>query len=59
MVAVLPKRDAYTEKGWLYGIREGRFGLFPSDFVERLSPRSVKREMRVIAKVTRSVAGSS
>ena len=52
IVAVVPKHDAYTEKGWLYGVKEGQYGLFPSDFVERLSPQAVRREMRVIAKVT-------
>jgi len=47
------RRDAYTEKGWLYGVKDGQFGLFPSDFVQRMSPAEVRREMRVIAKVTR------
>merc|ERR1712241_1667225 len=54
IIAVVPKHDAYTEKGWLYGIKDGRYGLFPSDFVERMSPQAIRREMRVITKVTRS-----
>merc|ERR1711993_17694 len=54
VIAVVPKHDAYTEKGWLYGIKDGRYGLFPSDFVERMSPQTIRREMRVITKVTRS-----
>merc|ERR1712061_570914 len=54
VIAVVPKHDAYTEKGWLYGIKDGRYGLFPSDFVERMSPQAIRREMRVITKVTRS-----
>merc|ERR1719242_1542733 len=54
IIAVVPKHDAYTEKGWLYGIKDGRYGLFPSDFVERMSPQTIRREMRVITKVTRS-----
>ena len=54
IIAVVPKHDAYTEKGWLYGIKDGRYGLFPSDFVERMSPQAIRREMRVISKVTRS-----
>merc|ERR1719450_930760 len=51
VIAVVPKHDAYTEKGWLYGIKDGRYGLFPSDFVERMSPTSVRREMKMISKV--------
>merc|ERR1712141_997361 len=51
VIAVVPKHDAYTEKGWLYGIKDGRYGLFPSDFVERLSPTAVRREMKMISKV--------
>lgn len=35
----------------MYGIKDGRYGLFPSDFVERMSPTAVKREMRMISKV--------
>lgn len=54
IIAVVPKHDAYTEKGWLYGIKDGHYGLFPSDFVERMSPHAIRREMRVITKVTRS-----
>merc|ERR1712218_714787 len=54
IIAVVPKHDAYTEKGWLYGIKDGRYGLFPSDFVERMSPQAIRREMRVITNVTRS-----
>ena len=54
IIAVVPKHDAYTEKGWLYGIKDGRYGLFPSDFVERMSPQTIRREMRVITNVTRS-----
>merc|ERR1719450_2026766 len=54
VIAVVPKHDAYTEKGWLYGIKDGRYGLFPSDFVERMSPQAIRREMRVITNVTRS-----
>ena len=38
----------------MYGIKDGRYGLFPSDFVERMSPQTIRREMRVITKVTRS-----
>ena len=38
----------------MYGIKDGRYGLFPSDFVERMSPQAIRREMRVITKVTRS-----
>ena len=53
---MVPKHDAYTEKGWLYGVKEGHYGLFPSDFVERLSPQAVRREMKVIAKVTAASA---
>ena len=56
IIAVVPKHDAYTEKGWLYGVKEGSYGLFPSDFVERLSPQAVRREMKVIAKVTAASA---
>ena len=56
IIAVVPKHDAYTEKGWLYGVKEGHYGLFPSDFVERLSPQAVRREMKVIAKVTAASA---
>ena len=52
IIAVVPKRDAYTEKGWLYGIKDGQYGLFPSDFVDRMSPQAVRREMRVISKLT-------
>ncbi len=40
-------------QGWLYGIKDGNYGLFPSDFVERMSPQAIRREMRIIAKVTR------
>jgi len=50
VIAVVPKHDAYTEKGWLYGIKDGKYGLFPSDFVERMSPTAVRREMRMISK---------
>lgn len=39
-------------QGWLYGIKDGQFGLFPSDFVERMSPRSVRREINMVSKVT-------
>ena len=42
-------------QGWLYGIKDGNYGLFPSDFVERMSPQAIRREMRIIAKVTRFV----
>ena len=52
VIAVVAKRDAYTEKGWLYGIKEGHYGLFPSDFVQRMSPQSIRREMKVIARVS-------
>ncbi|CAB4070030.1 unnamed protein product [Lepeophtheirus salmonis] len=52
IIAVVPKRDSYTEKGWLYGIKDGSYGLFPAEFVEKLSPKSIRREMRVIANVT-------
>ena len=38
----------------MYGIKDGRYGLFPSDFVERMSPQAIRREMRMISKVTRS-----
>jgi myosin-15 len=38
----------------LYGIKDGKYGLFPSDFVERMSPQAIRREMRVITNVTRS-----
>ena len=44
-------------QGWLYGIKDGRYGLFPSDFVERMSPQAIRREMRMISKVTRSGGG--
>jgi hypothetical protein len=43
----------YSFQGWLYGIKDGNYGLFPSDFVERMSPQAIRREMRIIAKVTR------
>lgn len=59
VLAVVDRRDAYTEKGWLYGVKDGQFGLFPSDFVKRMSPAEVRREMRVIAKVTRPRKGHS
>ena len=39
----------------MYGIKDGQYGLFPSDFVERMSPQAIRREMRIIAKVTRLV----
>jgi len=46
--------QSLAKKGWLYGIKDGRYGLFPSDFVERMSPQAIRREMRVITNVTRS-----
>ncbi|QQP35410.1 Myosin 15 [Caligus rogercresseyi] len=52
IIAVVPKRDSYTEKGLLYGIKDGSYGLFPKEFVEVLSPKSIRREMRIIAQVT-------
>merc|ERR1712038_2171765 len=58
IIAVVPKHDAYTEKGWLYGIKDGRYGLFPSDFVERMSPTAVRREMKMISKVGHNGAHS-
>ena len=38
IVAVVPKHDAYTEKGWLYGVKEGQYGLFPLSAGARFSP---------------------
>ena len=41
----------------MYGIKDGRYGLFPSDFVERMSPSAVRREMRMISKVGHHSSG--
>ncbi|XP_040563865.1 unconventional myosin-XV [Lepeophtheirus salmonis] len=52
IIAVVAKKDPYTEKGWLYGIKDGSYGLIPGDFVNKLSPKSIRREMRIIANIT-------
>ena len=43
------KEDAYTQRGWLYGIKDGQYGIFPADYVQRMSPRSVRKEIKVIS----------
>merc|ERR1711915_1011465 len=47
VIAVVQKEDAYTQRGWLYGI-------FPADFVEKMSPKSIRREIKVISRITQS-----
>ena len=42
LVAVVARDDEYTRRGWLYGIRDGQYGLFPADYVAQLSPRSIR-----------------
>ena len=42
IVAIVRKDDPYTQRGWLYGIKEGQYGLFPADYVEKLSPNSIR-----------------
>ena len=52
IVAVVPKDDEYTQRGWLYGIKDGKYGLFPADFVDQLSPRSIRKEFKTISRIT-------
>ena len=40
--------------GWLYGIKDGKYGLFPADYVDKLSPRSIRKEIKSISKITQS-----
>lgn len=70
IVAVVPKDDPYTQRGkggdvrnistwqsltgWLYGIKDGEYGLFPADYVDKLSPRSIRKEIKSISKITQS-----
>merc|ERR1719471_2568105 len=54
IVAVVPKDDPYTQRGWLYGIKDGKYGLFPADYVDKLSPRSIRKEIKSISKITQS-----
>ena len=50
--------DEYTQRGWLYGIKDGQYGLFPSDFVDPLSPRSIRKEIKTISRITQQPASS-
>ena len=59
IVAVVPKDDEYTQRGWLYGIKDGQYGLFPSDFVDPLSPRSIRKEFKTISRITQQQSSSS
>ena len=43
-----------TSLGWLYGIKDGKYGLFPADYVDKLSPRSIRKEIKSISKITQS-----
>ena len=52
IVAVVPKDDEYTQRGWLYGIKEGKYGLFPADYVDKMSPRSIRKEIKTISRIT-------
>ena len=54
IVAVLPKDDEYTQKGWLYGIKNGKYGLFPADYVDKMSPKSIRKEIKTISRITES-----
>merc|ERR1719357_1219517 len=54
VIAVVQKEDAYTQRGWLYGIKDGKYGIFPADFVEKMSPKSIRREIKVISRITQS-----
>ena len=51
--------DEYTQRGWLYGIKDGQYGLFPSDFVDPLSPRSIRKEIKTISRITQQPSSSS
>lgn len=51
--------DEYTQRGWLYGIKDGQYGLFPSDFVDPLSPRSIRKEIKTISRITQQQPASS
>ena len=53
------KDDEYTQRGWLYGIKDGQYGLFPSDFVDPLSPRSIRKEIKAISRITQQQQPSS
>ena len=52
IVAVVPKDDEYTQRGWLYGIKNGKYGLFPADYVDKMSPRSIRKEIKTISRIT-------
>ena len=52
IVAVLPKDDEYTQRGWLYGIKNGKYGLFPADYVDKMSPKSIRKEIKTISRIT-------
>merc|ERR1719357_921065 len=54
IVAVVPKEDAYTARGWLYGIKDGNYGVFPADYVDKMSPKSIRKEIKVISRITQS-----
>ena len=51
---MVQKEDAYTQRGWLYGIKDGNYGIFPADFVEKMSPKSIRREIKVISRITQA-----
>ena len=52
---MVSKEDAYTERGWLYGIKDGQYGLFPAQYVEKMSPRSIRKEIKVTEKNSNSI----
>ena len=54
IVAVVPKEDAYTARGWLYGIKDGNYGVFPADYVDKMSPKSIRKEIKVISRITQA-----
>ena len=57
-IPTIPFNVFQNKQGWLYGIKDGRYGLFPSDFVERMSPTAVRREMKMISKAGHNGAHS-
>ena len=52
IVAVVHRDDEYTQRGWLYGIKNGKYGLFPADYVDKMSPRSIRKEIKTISRIT-------
>lgn len=54
IVAVVHRDDEYTQRGWLYGIKNGKYGLFPADYVDKMSPRSIRKEIKTISRITES-----